>query len=110
AGREAVALAVGYSGETSARYVLMVEEHGWQRMLRGEQDGSLQIHKRSYPDRWLCRVVLPVDWMEAGSVEMGFLRAHSDDAGAVELMPAGGSYGTVFEVGRIHFDLSRWGE
>jgi hypothetical protein len=78
-------------------------------MLRGEQDGSLQVHQRSYADRWLCRVVLPMDWVEGGIVEMGFVRGHGD-ADEIEMIPMGGSRGTEIEIGTVGLDLTKWEE
>lgn len=46
---------------------LLIPESGWQSLEKGDQDGTLQIHRTSWKDRWYCRVVLPDAWM--GAVE-----------------------------------------
>jgi hypothetical protein len=89
--------------------VLTVPETGWHRLFRGENDGSLQIHRRSFGDRWNCRIVLPQDWIagdDRGAMLFGLVRAHGDSPG-LETFPAGALPWRI-EPGRAAIDLTTW--
>lgn len=67
---------------------LTVPETGRHRLFRGRDDGTLEIHRRSYEDRWHCRIVVPELWLavEPGRALVGFLRTHGDSE-AIETGP-----------------------
>jgi len=86
-GVEAITLLIGPDDNPSI--ALTVPEHGWKALFRGADDGTLEIHRRSYRDRWHCRIVLPDSWLgttNAAEMLTGFLRTHGD-SGAVETAP-----------------------
>lgn len=64
-GYEAVTLFIGDEQFDDAIVRLVVPESGWHQLLNGENDGTLQIHRRSFDDRWYCRIVLPDAWLNA---------------------------------------------
>jgi hypothetical protein len=105
-GVEAVTVLLG--GEPAA-VALTVPETGWHRLFFGEGDGTLEVHRRSYPDRWLCRIVLPEGWVAppaGGPVQIGLVRTHGD-GGSMETGP----YATLpwrLEPGRAVVDLTVW--
>jgi len=60
---------------------LTIPETGFWRLARGESDGTLQIHRKSYSDRWYCRIVLPESWFSAAETSpalVGMIRSHGD--------------------------------
>jgi hypothetical protein len=110
-GIEAVTMFIGkdtLSNEPAA--VLTVPELGWWKLLRGRQEGALQIHRQSYPDRWYCRAVLPDSWLETLAADnillLGLVRMH-DDTGAIETAPNRAVPWRV-EPGQLRIDLSEW--
>jgi len=88
-GVEAVTLLIG--PEDDPTVALTVPETGWHRLFIGGNDGTLQVHRRSFSDRWYCRIVLPEAWlpvlMESTALRFGGIRAHGDGVG-VETSPA----------------------
>src|SRR6185503_6504859 len=69
--------------------VLAVPETGFIRLFHGENDGTLQYHRRSYGDRWLCRIVLPDSWLTPSAetpLLLGVMRTHQG-SDAVETGP-----------------------
>ena len=108
-GVEAVTLLVGLDEDDDARFALTIPESGAFRLFRGANDGTLEIHRRSYLDRWYCRIVLPDNWL--GSVEdpyvlIGCVRSHRN-FDQVETSP---SRNLPWQItpGRMPIDLSRW--
>ena len=60
---------------------LVIPETGYWKLVSGENDGTLQIHRSSYGSRWYCRVVLPDAWFSAAETNpayIGFIRSHGD--------------------------------
>jgi hypothetical protein len=90
-GVEAVTLLIGRQG--SPDVVLTVPETGWHRLFAGSNDGTLQVHRRSFSDRWYCRIVLPEAWLpvlkDISPVLIGGARTHGDGR-AMETTPATG--------------------
>lgn len=73
----------GQAGQTGPMIWLTIPENGFQRVFQGVNDGTLQIHKKSFGDRWFCRVVLPEAWLSAGQTRpalIGCIRSHGDSA------------------------------
>lgn len=81
-GTEAVTLLLGPdTADQGPEIWLTIPENDWARVVRGENDGTLQVHKRQLKDRWFCRVVLPDSWFSAdlpGPALIGFVRSHGD--------------------------------
>lgn len=68
---------------------LTIPETGFWKLVQGHNDGTLQIHRMSYSDRWLCRIVLPEAWFSAAETSpalLGFIRSH-DDSEQLETAP-----------------------
>jgi hypothetical protein len=88
-GVEAVTLLIG--PEDDPAVALTVPETGWHRLFVGGNDGTLQVHRRSFSDRWYCRIVLPEAWlpvlMESTALRLGGIRTHGDGE-ARETSPA----------------------
>jgi hypothetical protein len=105
---EAVTLFIGPKDEPAAE--LVIPERGWHRLLTGTNDGTLQVHRQSYDDRWLCRVVLPDAWLESQAgkltLRLGVQRSHADGS-AVETGPATGPPWAQAP-GRVTLDLGAW--
>jgi hypothetical protein len=96
-------------GDLGGGPILTVPETGWHRVFRGDHDGTLEVHRRSYHDRWFCRVVVPESWLtEAGGrvVRIGLVRTHGDGA-ELETAP----YATLpwaMDPGRAPISLDTW--
>jgi hypothetical protein len=104
---EAVVLHIGT--EDAPDVVLAVPEHGDPRVLVGAGDGALEVHRRSFADRWYARVVLPESWLHGGRAAptlIGATRAHAG-TNAVETTPTAGPPWRAAP-GRIAFDLTAW--
>ncbi|MEE8156212.1 MAG: hypothetical protein V3T53_14760, partial [Phycisphaerales bacterium] len=111
-GIEAVTLLFGpEKPDGGPTVVLTVPELGWRRLFVGANDGTLQIHRRSYADRWYCRLVVPERWMAGrtpGRVELGFVRTHGD-SDAVEAGP-NTTVPWQLDPGRVAIDISSWAD
>jgi hypothetical protein len=87
-GVEAVTLLIGPAEAPDV--VLTVPETGWHRLFAGGNDGTLQVHRRSFSDRWHCRIVLPEAWLpvlkELSPLRIGGIRTHGDGS-AMETAP-----------------------
>ncbi len=109
AGREAITVFLG--PEENPTVVLTVPELGLHRQWQGINDGTMQIHRRSFSDRWFCRIVLPDAWLgypvEEG-VLMGFVRSHGDTT-TVETSP-NPIPSWSFDPGRIDVDTTLWSD
>ena len=111
-GIEAVTLLIGpEKPDGGPTVVLTVPEMGWRRLFVGANDGTLQIHRRSYADRWYCRLVVPERWMAGrtpGRVELGFVRTHGDS----EAVEAGPNTTVPWQLdpGRVAVDISSWAD
>lgn len=109
-GMEAVAILLGPEDPQMGPGVwLIVPENGWPRVLRGVNDGTLQVHKQSYEDRWRCRIVLPEAWFSAGEANpglIGCIRSHGDSQ-QLETAP---NLSTPWHPtpSRLAIDLSQW--
>jgi hypothetical protein len=106
-GREAVTL---FFGGEPASVILSVPETGDYRLLRGSGDATLEVHRRSYADRWYCRVVVPDHWLRTvtSGALVGAMRTHGGD-NAMETGPFASLPWRV-EPGRAVIDLTAWGE
>ncbi len=104
-GREAITLLLG---ATPASVVLAVPETGDYRLFRGSDDGTLEIHRQSYADRWYCRIVVPQRWLptEAEYLLIGATRTHDDS----DLMETGPFASLPWrpDPGRAVIDLRSW--
>jgi hypothetical protein len=88
---------------------LCIPENGFWNVVQGVNDGTLQVHRRSYLDRWLCRIVLPETWFSALRPELSFLgvaRTHGESF----QIETGPNICTPWrpQVERVILDLSRW--
>lgn len=106
-GLEAVTILIGPANAPTVS--LTVPETGWHRIWIGAPSDSLQIHRRSYEDRWYCRIVLPDEWLDfplAPTAEIGFLRTHGGSS-ALETSP-NITLPWSLDPGRIEVDLHSW--
>jgi hypothetical protein len=109
-GREGVSLLVGPADKPNV--VLAVPEHGDHRLVLGDDHGSLQVHRRSYADRWYCRLVLPDQWLTPvdpsapKQIRFGCVRTHGDST-AIETGPFTGVPWRQAP-GRVHVRLDQW--
>jgi hypothetical protein len=104
-GVESVTLLIGGAVPAVA---LTVPESGPYRLFHGEDPG-VAVHRRSYIDRWYCRVELPESWIEpfiAAPMQFGCMRAHGD-AEAVETTPKALAPWRR-EPARVAIDLRAW--
>ncbi len=109
-GIEAVTILLGRdTGDGNPAVWLTIPEHDWQIIVRGDNLPDLQVHKRSFADRWHCRVVLPDQWFSAAETNpafIGFIRSHGD-AQELDTGPAP-SPAWRAAPGRVALDLSHW--
>ena len=109
-GVEAVTLLIGpEDGDGGPSVVLVVPEKGRRRLLAGPREPGLQVYRRSYSDRWYCRIVLPESWLSRGEDEptfLGFARTHGDGP-AFESGP-GTTAPWRLEPARIAVNLGHW--
>jgi hypothetical protein len=66
--------------------VVRIPEEGDPLFVSGQAITALEVHRRSFPDRWRARIVFPDEWlprMPVDAVLLGVLRSHGD-TGAVE--------------------------
>lgn len=106
-GIEAVTILIGPENQPAT--VLTIPRDGWHRLWVGESSDSLQVHRKSWADRWYCRVVLPDEWLDypySETVEIGFLRTHAEST-AMETSP-NPTLPWVLEPGRIEVMLHAW--
>jgi hypothetical protein len=109
-GIEAATVMLGLPDDPQQPQVwLTVPESGFWKVVRGVNDGTLQVHRRSYEDRWLCRIVLPETWFSAQAspqASIGVARSHGDTL----QIETGPNICTPWRphVGRAILDLSRW--
>lgn len=111
-GCEAMTIYIGatqFDGGPSV--ILTVPEEGWHRLFAGSNDGTLQIHRQSYVDRWICRLVLPDTWMVGeipGRIKLGFVRTHSN----TQMIELGPNTAVPWQPdpGRIEIDISHWND
>lgn len=81
---DTLVLYLGPDDSEGAYIILSVPEQSWHQLTRGHNDGSLQIHRRSYEDHWRCRIVLPDSWLDSpGSLSdstllLGVMRTGGD--------------------------------
>lgn len=108
-GREGVVLFFGGDG-TGEQVSLFIPETGWHRLYAGSNDGTLQIHRQSYADRWYCRVVVPDAWLnllfEGDLSGIGVLRTHGDSE-RVQYLPYPAPPWRLTP-GTFAVDLTRW--
>ena len=102
---EAITLLFG--GEPASA-VITVPENGDYRLFRGSGGSTLEVHRRSYADRWYCRVVVPDHWLGGadGSALLGAIRTHGGDS-AIETGPFA-SLPWRPAPGRALIDLEAW--
>jgi len=107
---ESVTLLLGDEASGGGPHVvLIVPETGAWRLERGLDDGTLEVHRRAYDDRWYCRIVIPDQWLlptEGPATLIGCLRGHGD-ADQVETSPHS-SVPWRAEPGRRALDLGGW--
>lgn len=106
---EAITLLLGLEGAPGRAVALTVPEQGSWELSRGVDDGTLEVHRRSGADRWLCRVVLPDAWIPGvGPLLVGMRRSHGDndafETGPYQSLP------WRDEPGRAAIELGRWKE
>ena len=91
---------------------LVIPETGWHRLLRGENDGTLQIHRQAYADRWYCRVVLPDAWLGAlipgDTTAVGLMRIFPDQR-AAQFAPHPAPPWRL-QPGTTSLDLTQWSD
>jgi hypothetical protein len=88
---------------------LTVPETGWQQLVRGHNDGTLQVHRRSLDDRWFCRIVVPETWLPTpgqGPLKLALIRSHGDSS-QLECCP-GLSVPWRAATAPIAIDLEHW--
>lgn len=111
-GSEAVTIFIGPAQfDGGPTVMLTVPEYGWHRLFAGSNDGTLQIHRNSYVDRWICRLVLPDAWMvgkSPGRIKLGFARTHGNSK-MIELGP-NTTVPWQLDPGRIEIDISQWND
>jgi hypothetical protein len=113
-GIEAVTLLLGNESddrgdEHNERVWLTIPEGGWQQLVHGRNDGTLQVHRRTMEDRWFCRVVLPESWVplpDRGPLRIALVRSHGD-SDQLETSP-GISTPWNATPARAFIDLSHW--
>ena len=109
-GIESVTLFIGPEAHgDEPRIALTVPEVGPWRLFEGVDDGTLEIHRRAYEDRWYCRLVLPDAWLlptHGPAALLGCRRAH-DDSPQVETSPHA-SVPWRSDPGRLAVDLGAW--
>lgn len=107
-GMEAVIVRIRRS-EDDDGIELIVPETGWHHLARGENDGTLQIHRRSMDDRWYCRVVLPDAWLGMLRGEQTFVAVMRTTSGSsgIEFSPRAAAPWQT-EGGAVALDLSEW--
>ncbi len=114
-GIEAVTLILGpevdpsISASDDTIYVVVPESGSYE--YRGGRPGTPEVSRRSFADRWYCRIVLPDSWLpEApGSVVLlGCSRTHGGGAG-FEVAPANATPWRAV-TGRAAIDLSQWSD
>ena len=109
---EAITIFIGPSQfDGGPAVMLTVPENGWHRLFAGSNDGTLQIHRRSYADRWICRLVLPDAWIVGetpGRIKIGFARTHSNSK-MIELGP-NTTVPWQLDPGRVEIDISQWND
>ncbi len=116
-GIEAVTILLGADDEeagdarahTGPSIWLTIPEHDWPVLARGLGHPDLQVHKRSFADRWTCRIVLPDQWFSAGETNpalIGFIRSHCDSR-QVETGPAPSPPWRIAP-GRAAIELDHW--
>lgn len=108
-GVESVTIFLGSEQEPTA--VLTIPETGMHRLWTGQNDGTLQVHRRSYGDRWYARIVLPDGWLrypyDRGTL-IGLARAHGDSP-TVETSP-NPSAPWLIRPGRVFVNTTFWSD
>jgi hypothetical protein len=98
-----------FLGPAETGVTLTVPETGWHRIFRGDHDGTLEVHRRSYHDRWFCRIVIPERWhgeADDDPAMIGLVRTHGDGP-ALETSP----FPTLpwrMDPGQATINLSSW--
>lgn len=108
-GIEAVTILLGRDENDPSAIWLTIPEHDWPALIRGQNHPDLQVHKRSFADRWNCRIVLPDAWFSAAETNpafIAFIRTHGD-TNDLETGPAPSPAWRI-STGRIAIDLSHW--
>lgn len=106
---DAVTITIGPTEHPIA--VVAIPESGDHRFLAGQENGLFEVHRRSWGDRWYCRVVLPDTWLGEGSlgentIRIGCRRSHAGGA-AIETSP-NTSAPWRQDPGSVLIDLSQW--
>jgi hypothetical protein len=109
-GTEAVAIMLGGEPEDDPGAVrLVVPEHGEPRVLAGGGlPADLEVHRRSYDDRWFCRIVLPRAWLGGSgrSLRLGAARTEGGRRSFQAAPHATAGWRPV--IGRVRYDLTTW--
>jgi hypothetical protein len=106
-GVEAVTVFLGGVGSGVG---LAVPETGRHIVFAGDNDETLEVYRRSYHDRWFCRIVLPEQWLHDpsdGPARIGLVRTHGDSE-SVETAPYP-SLPWHLDPGRADISLGAWG-
>ncbi|MHC4990351.1 MAG: hypothetical protein ACYTGC_05160 [Planctomycetota bacterium] len=104
-GSEAVTILLG-SGDDAVH--LVIPEAGAWALLEGARDVALEVHRRSLSDRWLCRVVLPPQWLAGDEIELACARTFGGEEGFQTAPGAGTPWRPA--IGRVAIDLSHWAD
>ncbi|MGI9013591.1 MAG: hypothetical protein ACR2GY_04995 [Phycisphaerales bacterium] len=83
-GRESLTISLNTLGGDGR--TIVIPEEGQIIWLRGNGSDP-ELYRSSFADRWYVRVVLPEEWLGAGEIELGFVRAHAGVA-AIHSSPA----------------------
>lgn len=111
-GMETVTLLLGPDDSHGGPTVwLIVPENGWHQLVKGENDGTLQVHRQSLADRWYCRIVLPTNWLPLPGpggepLLISVARSHAD-LRQIESGP-GATVPWRLSPARAAIDLSQW--
>ena len=92
-------------GPPDATIAIVVPETGAFRVFGTTAPPGLQVHRRSYLDRWYCRIVLPDAWIET-PLRLAAQRTHADRA-SFETSPSTGPAWRP-RPARLSADLETW--
>jgi hypothetical protein len=97
-----------FVGPEAGGVALVIPQRGEPRLAEGTLPEELQVHRRTHPDRWACRVVLPRRWLEAApeATLLGALRVC--EGGPPFQTAPGASTPWRPVVGRRALDLRGW--
>ncbi|MCZ6836683.1 MAG: hypothetical protein O7G85_12975 [Planctomycetota bacterium] len=107
---ESITLLIGPEADEQGPFVaLTIPEIGPWKFFAGATDDTMEIHRRTWGDRWYCRVVLPDRWLIPTQGPMTLLGARRSHARTdqIETSPRAGTSWRI-NSGRMAVDLSPW--